>query len=39
MDFLLDPNEAVRFLMSCGYTRQQAEELLYPDDPTGSWGF
>lgn len=39
MIFDFDPTESIRFLMSCGYTRQQAEEIVYPSDPTESWGF
>ena len=32
-------DDAILLLMSCGYTRQQAEELVYADDPGESWGF
>ncbi len=39
MEYSLDPSEAIRFLMNCGYTRQQAEEQVYADDPGESWGF
>jgi hypothetical protein len=39
MDFSLNASDAIRFLLSCGYTRQQAEELVYSDDPSGFWGF
>lgn len=38
MIFDLDSTESIRFLISCGYTEQQAEELVYPD-MTDVWGF